>query len=133
MKTVSDIQENLGKWILPLATALIAWGGYPEPPQVFVSLTRFELFRYMLLFILIWQGGAQQDFKTALIATAIMYFITKILEIRQMINDLQKRSAPIPQPMPQPMPQPIPKPQPVAQEESMQEEQEAIENFYHSF
>lgn len=96
---MEDISNDLGKWVLPLATGLIAWGGYPHPPDAFINLTQYELFRYALLFILIWQGGAQQDLKTAFIATAIFYFVVKIFEIRAVIQSMQRPQMEI-RPMP---------------------------------
>lgn len=87
---MEDISNDLGRWVLPLATGLIAWGGFPHPPDAFINLTQYELFRYALLFILIWQGGAQQDLKTAFIATAIYYFVVKIFEIRAVIQSMQR-------------------------------------------
>ena len=80
------MSSDLGKWILPLATAMIAWGGYPAPPKAFVELTRHELVRYALLFILIWQGGGGQDVTVSLVTTAIIYFVIKIFEVREKEN-----------------------------------------------
>ena len=90
---MDELQSNLGQWVLPLATALIAWGGFPQPPEIFVRLTQYELFQYLLVFILIWQGGAKQDVKTALIATAIVYIIAKMLEIGKMMQNMRAQQA----------------------------------------
>lgn len=90
---MDEIQSNLGQWVLPLATALIAWGGFPQPPEIFVKLSQYELFQYLLVFILIWQGGAKQDPKTALIATAIVYIISKMLEIGKMMQNMKNQQA----------------------------------------
>lgn len=88
---MDEIQSNLGQWVLPLATALIAWGGWPKPPEIFVTLSQYELFQYLLVFILIWQGGAKQDVKTAIIATAIVYIISKMLEIGKMMQNMKNQ------------------------------------------
>ena len=132
---MDDLQSNLGRWVLPLVTAMIAWGGYPSPPQAFVMLTDYELFRYALLFILIWQGGGQQDLKTSLIATAIIYFVTKILEVRQMINDLNMPLSQAPMQMlpsmsAQTQTPPLEALNEVSVEQAMQQEA-SVENFYH--
>ena len=97
---MEDLQNSLGRWVLPLATALVAWGGFPAAPDAFVQLTQYELVRWFLLFNIIWQGGGQQDIKTSLIATAIIYFVTKIMEVSRMIQMLQ-RPMPVPVIMPQ--------------------------------
>ncbi len=65
--------------ILPLATALGAFGGFPSPPPQFMQLAQYPLFRFFTLFVLIWQGGAQQDANTAFITAAIVFGISYLL------------------------------------------------------
>ena len=66
--------------ILPLATAIGAYGGFPTPPAFFSQLTQNEMYRWALVFILVWQGGSGQDVKLALLVTALMYAIHKTME-----------------------------------------------------
>ena len=66
--------------ILPLATAIGAYGGFPNPPRVFSELTQNELVRWALVWVLIYQGGSGQDSKLALLITALMYAIHKAIE-----------------------------------------------------
>ena len=61
--------------ILPLATAIGAYGGFPNPPRVFS-----ELFRWALVWVLIYQGGSGQDSKLALLVTALMFALHKAME-----------------------------------------------------
>lgn len=70
---------NLNNLILPLATGLIAFGGYPQPPQFFRDLASNEWFQWLLVFILIWQGGAGQKWDLALVATTVLFLVTKLL------------------------------------------------------
>lgn len=64
--------------VLAMATAVGAFGGFPAPPQAFTEMvSQNELFRYVLLFVLIWQGGAGQDPRLAAMITAAMYAIIK--------------------------------------------------------
>lgn len=64
--------------LLPLATAIGAYGGFPKPPAVFNELTNNEIGRYALLFVLVWQGGAGQDMKLALLVTALLYVVSQL-------------------------------------------------------
>jgi len=79
-------------WLHPIATVMGAWGGFPKPPQVFLNLTKFELFRWFLVFILAYQGGAGQDIKIALMVTVSLYLITKLFELRDVTSELQSVS-----------------------------------------
>jgi hypothetical protein len=75
-------------WLHPIATVMGAWGGFPKPPKVFLELTRFELFRWFLVFILAYQGGAEEDIRQALIITVIFYLITKLLDLRDVVSNV---------------------------------------------
>ena len=66
--------------MLAISTGLIALGGWPEPPRQFKELTNNVIFRWFLVFNLIWQGGAKQDVKLAMLITAAMYSLSKSLE-----------------------------------------------------
>ena len=70
---------DMSQWILPIATGLGAWGGFPEAPAFFKKLTGNEMFQYLMLFVLLWQGGARQDVKTSAIVTVVFYIVTKLL------------------------------------------------------
>ena len=95
--------------ILPLATAIGAFGGFPTPPQEFQMLTRYEIFRWFVVFVLIWQGGGQQDLQLALLTTSIVYLVTKILDMRRTMNRIVTLSSTPPPPqMPMPPMPPMP-------------------------
>ena len=66
--------------ILPLATAIGAYGGFPAPPKFFNELTQNEMVRWALVFVLIWQGGSGQDVKLAVLITALVFAIHKSME-----------------------------------------------------
>lgn len=70
---------DMSKWLLPVATALGAWGGFPQPPAFFTKLTQNELFQYAMLFVLLWQGGSGQDVQIAAIVTLAFYILTKVM------------------------------------------------------
>lgn len=58
--------------ILPLGTAMGAFGGFPEAPMWLKSLQQNEWFRYFALFVLVWQGGAGQNVQRAALVTLIV-------------------------------------------------------------
>jgi hypothetical protein len=67
--------------ILAFATGLGAFGGFPKPPRVFNNLLEtYPIFRWLLVFILVWQGGAKQDHKLATLITATIFALSKALE-----------------------------------------------------
>ena len=72
---------TLNDLILPLATALIAWGGFPKAPEIFKLLAKNVLFQWFLVFVLIWQGGARQRPDLALLATMILFIIGRLLDV----------------------------------------------------
>lgn len=96
--TTIATQLGLKGLMLPLATAVAIWGAngaFPKPPAVITRLARNELFQYALAFIFIWQGGAQQSFQTALLATVILFLVTKFLDLRSFVQGLDVAPQPI--------------------------------------
>ena len=72
---------NLKPWILPAATALGAWGGFPKPPKMFSNLAQNEIVQYLLVFVLVWQGGSGQNIRVAAIVALAMFVLVKALEM----------------------------------------------------
>lgn len=71
--------QNLAFWILPFATAVGAWGGFPEPPAMWKNLAANELFQWLTVFILTWQGGGGQNMRVSLITTLGLFIVAKLL------------------------------------------------------
>jgi hypothetical protein len=82
----------------PLATVIGAWGGFPEPPAFFKRLAHNELFQYFLVFALVYQGGGSENIATSLMVTVGLYLVTKILNLRTLVGDLEDRARPVAQP-----------------------------------
>lgn len=74
-----QINLDLSNWILPIATGLGAFGGFPQAPAIFQELTKNELFQFLMLFVLIWQGGGGQDVAVAGITTLGFFIVMKLL------------------------------------------------------
>ena len=62
--------------ILNLCTAIGAWGGFPDPPPFFTAaVNKFPLLKWVLLTVLIYQGGGEQDFQLAVEITVAIYIM----------------------------------------------------------
>lgn len=81
--------RNWQSWIHPLATAAIVlglMGGFPQPPRALSSLFKFELFKWFLMFVLIYQGGGAQDVSKSIVTTVIVYLVFKLLELKDAVD-----------------------------------------------
>ena len=72
-------QYSRNQYILTIATLLGAFGGFPDAPEIFKKFTKNELVQWLLVFVLLYQGGSGQDPKLALIVTIIAYLIHKYI------------------------------------------------------
>lgn len=76
------------QYALSFLTLFGAWGGFPTPPKFFTWLTanvpglRY-VFQWLMLFVLVYQGGSGQDLILALV-TSIAFFV--LFEIVKMIE-----------------------------------------------
>ena len=77
--------KNWKIWLHPFATVLGAWGGFPQPPKFFIQLSQYELFRWFLVFVLAYQGGAEEDVQRALLITVVFYLVAKLLDLRELV------------------------------------------------
>ena len=68
------------KIVITILTALGAWGGFPAPPKAFNRLVTNEVVQYLLVFVLLMQGGTGGNYKLAGLATGIMYVLHKVLD-----------------------------------------------------
>jgi len=84
--------------IHPLATVLGAWGGFPQPPAFFKRLARSEIFRYFLVFALVYQGGGGENIAKSLMVTVGFYLAAKILDLRTLVGDLEEQAHPVQEP-----------------------------------
>ena len=76
-----DLINNPNQLILPLATALGAWGGFPEPPEMLKKLQGNVLVQYLMVVILVWQGGAGQNLQMAIVAAILLYVLKMVLNM----------------------------------------------------
>ena len=65
--------------LLCLSTGVGAWGGFDSAPKVFKKLTRYGWFRFLLLFLMIWQGGGGLNIFVTLFGTTAFYLLDYLL------------------------------------------------------
>ena len=60
-----SLQEIFSKpnsaWQLAIATALGAYGGFPDPPSWWKNLSKRKEFQFLTLWILVFQGGGNAE------------------------------------------------------------------------
>lgn len=75
----------LAHTLVAVATALGAFGGFPDPPHIFKDVIQYEFVKWVLLAILIWQGGGGasnnevRDIILTAVITICMYVGKRIL------------------------------------------------------
>ena len=80
-KQILTFSFPLHRLILPFLTLIGAWGGFPESPRMFKSLTTWKPFQYFFLWVLVMQGGASVDPGLSLVAVLIFGIITEIIKL----------------------------------------------------
>lgn len=77
--TINLAKYGFWKFILAVCTMLGAFGGFPEPPKSFTSLTQYKVVQWALLYVLLYQGGAGEDPVFAGVITGITFLIYTLL------------------------------------------------------
>lgn len=68
--------------ILAFLTAFGAWGGFPTPPPFIEKfLQKHEIFQYFTVFILLYQGGGNKNWKLCGLVTFIFFAIDKLFKV----------------------------------------------------
>ena len=69
-------EESQRILMLAILTGIGAWGGFPNPPEALQKYFEMDAVKYLLLAILIYQGGSGQRMKLAVFVTALFYLGT---------------------------------------------------------
>ena len=73
------ITENQIKKIpLALLTGIGAYGGFPTPPKWFQKMSKFRGFQFIVLWILVFQGGGGESILLTSIVSIVIYLIMEI-------------------------------------------------------
>jgi len=71
---------NYDALFMPMATAIGAFGGMPIAPKIFQDLSKNEWFQWLMVFVLIYQGGGGGNPELCAIATIVVYVAVKVLD-----------------------------------------------------
>ena len=63
---------------LAILTGLGAYGGFPQPPRWWQKLSNFKLMNFIVLWILIYQGGGRSH---AILTSIISILIFTVMEV----------------------------------------------------
>ena len=67
--------------ILNLCTAIGAFGGLPQAPKIFTdTVNKYPMLQWVLMAVLIYQGGGEQDLQLACELTLVIYFVYNVLK-----------------------------------------------------
>jgi hypothetical protein len=77
-KKMDAFKKPASMWQLAIATALGAYGGFPTPPKWWVAITSSIVGQYLALWVLIYQGGGQQDYKWTTVVCTIVFAVMSI-------------------------------------------------------
>jgi hypothetical protein len=69
-----------GRLVMPMLTLIGAWGGFPDSPKMFKTVTKWRPFQYFFLWVLVMQGGASADPGLSLIAVLIFVVVTELIK-----------------------------------------------------
>ena len=73
--------DNSRTLILNICTLIGGFGNFPAEPKFLTNATQnFPFLRWVLLAVLIYQGGGEQDWQLACELTLVVYFIWNILK-----------------------------------------------------
>lgn len=64
-----------------LATMVGAFSVFPEVPDVLKNFTKNEAVKWILVFVLVWQGGGRKNIRLAVVLTIATYILFKVLKM----------------------------------------------------
>lgn len=73
-----DINRGLKVWLIAVATAVGAYGGFPAAPHWWINLTQYKLFQYMCVWALVYQGGGSGDISYSTIISLLVYGVMSL-------------------------------------------------------
>ena len=63
-----------------MATSIGGFSPFPSQPQIIQQLGQNEWYKWLMVYVLIWQGGGGQRMDLSLVATVITFLIVKLLD-----------------------------------------------------
>lgn len=72
---------NVNTLTLPLFTALGAFGGMPTPPAIFNDLSKQMWFQWLMVWVLVMQGGAGMNVTLATVTVVVFFILVRVSEM----------------------------------------------------
>ena len=98
-KLLSMTDDELKMYVsLAFFTAFGAFGGFPKPPKLMESLlAKNDTLRWIPVYVLIYQGGGQQNWRLILEITVSVYILYQILEYigqekKEIVKEVEKKN-----------------------------------------
>ena len=85
--------KNLKNWILAIFTALGAYGGFPKAPEWWNKITEYQIVQFLILWILVYQGGGNQEILWSLVVALIIYVLMNTDKIIAYIRTLLTKNS----------------------------------------
>ena len=80
--------KNFKNWILAIFTAIGAYGGFPKAPEWWIKISQYSIFQFFILWVLVYQGGGQEQILWSLIIALVVYTLMNTDRIISYIKDL---------------------------------------------
>ena len=71
---------NTDSLMMPILTGWVTLSSWPRS-EFFADLGKYELWRYLCLFILIYQGQGQANITLSAVATLVFYVVIKVVDM----------------------------------------------------
>ena len=68
-------------WSMAIATALGAYGGFPKAPKWWTELSRFKVFNFFVLWLLVYSKTNGNDYIWAFVIAMIIYLLMNFLTL----------------------------------------------------
>jgi hypothetical protein len=82
------LEVGFWKLLLALATMIGAFGGFPDQPKAFSALAQYQLVQWLLVFVLIYQGGGGEDPILSGVLTVAAFFGYKAIRFFESSDDV---------------------------------------------
>ena len=85
--------KNINNWILAILTALGAYGGFPEAPEWWKKFTKYQIVQFIVLWMLVYQGGGNQEIIWSLLIALIVYVLMNTDKIIAYLKDFLTKNS----------------------------------------
>jgi hypothetical protein len=86
------IFENIKKYHVAIFTCIGALGGFPKLPKIIERIFENKLINWLMVYILIYQGGGNENIIVSSVITIILYIIFMLLYKYDKYNEKKNRN-----------------------------------------